>query len=359
MVFLKKFSRRTLVTIGVIAVLLIGIRIAMPYVAKHYINRYLVNMNGYRGHVEDVGIRLYRGAYVIKGIELKKMTGKIPAPFFSASAFDFSIQWSELFHGHLVAKIEIDDPTVNFVSGPTKEQSQTGENLDWQKKIKKLSPFNINSFRINNGEIHFRNFHSDPKVDIYVQKIQALATNLTNSRKVAKTLHANIESSGIVLGNGKFKVNVNLDPYAKQPTFKLDMSVNNVDLVKLNDFLRAYGKFDVHHGTFGLYGEFAAADGKFEGYLKPLLEEVEVVRWKEDIKKPFFKLLWKAVVGAVVGVFKNQPEDRLATKIPFNGTFDDPGADIWATIGNLLKNAFIQALMPGLDNSINLKDVKK
>lgn len=203
-------------------------------------------------------------------------------------------------------------------------------------------------------------FHSDPKVNVYIQELNAVATNLTNSEKISKSLAATLDASGLALKSGRFKLHAEIDPYEKKPTFNLDFELKGLNLVSLNDFLRAYGKFDVHKGTFSVYSEVAASKGRFEGYLKPLLKDVEVVRWKEDIKKkPFFKLVWKVIVGAVKDIFTNPSKDQVATKIPFSGKLDNPDVGTWPSIWGLVKNAFIQALMPGLDQTIKLKEANE
>ncbi|MDP4174015.1 MAG: DUF748 domain-containing protein [Bacteroidota bacterium] len=353
---IAKIGKTTFIILIILVVLLVALRIALPYIAKSHINKMLANTPGYRGHVEDVDISLLRGAYALNDIVIKKATGKIPVPFFEADRLELSLQWSELFHGAIVGKIFLDHPQVNFVQGPTPRQSQTKVDKEtWQEAVQKLMPLKINRFEINDGEIHFRNFHSDPKVNVYIQELNLVATNLTNSRKISKTLAATLDVTGLALKSGRFHVRADIDPYETKPTFKMTLEMKGLQLVSLNDFLRAYGKFDVHKGTFSLYSEVAASKGKFDGYAKPLLKDVEVVKWKEDIKKPFFKFLWKTVVGAVKDIFTNAPKDQVATRIPISGRLDNPDIGIWTTIWELIKNAFIQALMPGLDKTVNLK----
>ena len=69
---------------------------------------------------------------------------------------------------------------------------------------------------------------------------------------------------------------------------------------------------------------------------------------KEDNPLQFF---WQAMVGAATAVFKNQPRDQVGTLVPFSG--DAAGStttDILATIGNLLRNAFVRAYLPRLES---------
>lgn len=352
----KWIASKTGKIVLVVVVLLIGIRIALPYIVLHYVNKTLDELPEYDGHVEDVDLHLYRGAYEIQGIEIVKTGGKVPVPFFSATSIDLSVEWKALLDGALVAEIEFLNPKINFVAGPTKETSQKSIDVSWQEKVKELFPLRINSFKVINGQVHYRDLHNDPKVDIYLQDIYVTALNLTNSMDLSKSLVASIDAEGGAMGSGRFKTHIDLDPYAKAPTFNLDMSVSNVPLVKMNDFLRAYGNFDVERGTFGLYGEIAAEKGRFTGYLKPIFKELKVISWKEEHKN-VFQFLWEAVVGTVAEIFENQPKEQIATRIPLSGSFKDPEADIWSTIGTLFKNAFIQALIPGIEQRITFKSV--
>jgi hypothetical protein len=43
----------------------------------------------------------------------------------------------------------------------------------------------------------------------------------------------------------------------------------------------------------------------------------------------------------------------------FEGNIKNPNIDIWYLISQVLKNAFIQALYPSLENSVNINSVGK
>ena len=90
---------------------------------------------------------------------------------------------------------------------------------------------------------------------------------------------------GKTLGGGGLDFQIHINPVAAQPTFELTGQLTNVDLVALNDFLRAYGKFDVEHGQFAMFTSFAAKDGKYEGYYKVFFKDLEVFKWEKERKK--------------------------------------------------------------------------
>ena len=54
--------------------------------------------------------------------------------------------------------------------------------------VRELAPFDINRFTIHDGSVHYRDRHSDPKVNIYIQHIRGVARNLTNAADLGGSL---------------------------------------------------------------------------------------------------------------------------------------------------------------------------
>ena len=54
---------------------------------------------------------------------------------------------------------------------------------------------------------------------------------------------------------------------------------------------------------------------------------------------------------------RNHPNDLVATKIPFKGELDNPKTNVWYALGQILQNAFIQALQPSIDGEISIASV--
>jgi hypothetical protein len=354
----KKISRKKKIiwiVIGSILLLLIALRIALPYVLLRAVNRELTRIPGYTGHVDDIDVALIRGAYKIKNIHLNKTGGKVPVPFFSAKIIDLSIEWGALFHGRIVGKIIVEYPVLNFVKGPTEATSQTKIDKKWTDVVGDLMPLKLNRFEINDGEIHYRDFYSSPKVDIFAKQVHILAQNLSNVNKDKALLPSTAEATASVYG-GRAKLDMQLDALNSIPTFEAKAELVSMDITRLNNFLEAYGRLDVKQGNISIYTEAAAKDNRIYGYTKPIIKDLKVVNWQKDKDQPL-KLAWEAVVGAVAWIFKNHGKDQLATKAEFEGNIKNPDVNIWYILGQVLHNAFIQALYPALENSVNINSV--
>lgn len=343
------------IILGSLLVLLIALRIALPYILLRVVNRQLSHIKGYYGHVDDIDVALIRGAYTLKDTKLEKTGGKVPVPFFSADLIDLSLEWAALFHGAIDGKIRAEHPILNFVKGPTEATSQTTIDSSWIDVVKNLMPLKINRLEINDGEIHYRDYYSNPKVDIFTKKVQILAENLSNAKHDKELMPSTAEASAQVYG-GEAKLHMKLNVLSKIPVFEAKAELISLDITNLNNFLQAYAKLDVKSGNISIYMEAATKDDVVRGYTKPIIKDLKVVNWEKDKDHPL-KIAWEAVVGSVAWVFKNHGKDQLATKVDFEGSLKSPKINVFEIIGQVLYNAFIQALYPSLENSVNINSV--
>lgn len=295
----------------------------------------------------------------IRNVKIEKTSGAVPVPFFSAPDVDLSVEWKALFDGAFVGEIDFFKAKLNFVNGPSKAQSQVGVDKPWAQKIKDLFPLKINRFTVHDGEIHYRDFHREPKVDVEIDRIDMLATNLTNSKKFSENLIAKIEGFGRPLGEGKILAKVSLDPYAPKPTFNSKVEMSEVPLVKLNDFAKAYGGFTFETGTLRVATEMDSKQARFTGYVEPVFDQMAIFNPERDSENPF-SFVWQGILEGLTRIVRNHPKDRFGTRVPLSGSFDEPQPGIWETLVNIFRNAFIKAFEGKLENEkIELPQLQK
>jgi len=342
----------------IIFVILIIIRIILPYIVLYYANNTLANMKSYYGHIDDIDISIYRGAYSINNIYLNKIdsVSKKQTEFFKSKQIDLSIEWKALIKGALVGEMVFETPVLIF----TKDKAEIGDikkdTTDFRYLLNHFMPLKVNRFEINNGTIHYVDNTSKPKVDISLKQAHILVQNLTNVIDDEVELPSTVSAQASVY-QGTLNFNMKLNALAENATFDMNAELKNTNLVLLNDFLKAYGNFDVNKGTFGLYTEMAAKDGKFKGYVKPIIKDLDVVGI-EDENDNVFQNIWEFVVGGVAEIFTNQEKDQVASKVTMEGNFNNPQTNTLDAIWELLRNAFIQALIPSIDYEININTVK-
>ena len=351
--------KKKYIIIGSIILLLIILRLLLPYIVLRYANNTLANMNGYYGHVQDIDIALYRGAYQLNNIYINKLDSatRKQTEFFKAQTIDLSVEWRALFEGSLVGELELLSPKLVF----TKDKAEIGQvakdTNDFRKVLKDFMPLKVNRFEVHNGSIHYVDSTSAPKVDISLKNTYILARNLKNTSDKKEKLPSSVVARANAYG-GNLSLNMKLDGLAKEPTFDLTAQMTSANLVDLNDFFKAYGKFDVSKGSLALYSEFAADNGNFKGYVKPIVKELQV-KGTEDKHDPFLQKAKETVIDAAAHVLKNPKKKQVATKVNVEGSFHDSHTDIMGAVWEVLKNAFIEALLPSVDNEIDISSASE
>lgn len=340
----------------VVGILLVGLvvvgvsaRLAMPRFVRWYVNRVIDQNPLYDGTIGDVSIHLWRGAYSIDDIRLNKTTGNVPVPFFTAKKLDLAVSWRALRHGKFVARVAVDRPVLNFVDDPDASKSQSGAGGPWMDMLRDLFPFQINRLVLNDGSIHFRTYQKQQPVDVYLSNLQGSVDDLTNVMDRTTPLLSTVKASGLAMDQAKFEFEMKLDPFSYRPTFQMAMRLIGLDVTKINLLTRAYGAFDFEAGWFDLVVEADAKEGQIEGYVKPLFRNIRVIGLTTDLKEDnALELFWEALVGTATGLLKNHPRDQFGTQIPFTGDLTGPQTDLLATVGNVLRNAFVRAYLPQL-----------
>ena len=93
--------------------------------------------------------------------------------------------------------------------------------------------------------------------------------------------------------------------------------------------------------------------------MKVFFEDLNVFEWEKERKKNALEVFWQAIVGTLTTVFKNHPKDTLATRIPISGSYEKADVGVWSATMTLLRNAFVRALVPKLDEKITVEEVKQ
>ena len=351
-------KRKWLIGVVAVAALLVAARIALPFVVEDFVNRKLASLQAYQGRIGDVDIHLWRGAYSIDDIVVEKRGPKHPVPFFKTRRLDLSVEWHSLMHGKVVSAARFDSPELNLVQAEDKKDAQLGQEEDWHARLEELSPFKFNTVQIANGAVRFLAPGIATRDAITARRVHGQVSNLTNVVSTGKETFANFKLDADVLNGAPASVAGSVDPFAEQPTFDVNMEVKKVQLPQINPWLRQYIKADAEAGKFELYMEMAAADGRFKGYAKPILEDVDMYRSGEPEKNPL-KRVWEGFLDFAAEVVKNKQADQVAARIPFTGTIDNPKTSLFATIASVLRNGFVSAFARSLEGSITLRDVKK
>jgi membrane protein len=355
-------SRKIAILAGASAGILI-VRAAAPTILTWLANLGVQKVPGYRGRVRRVSIDFTTPRVAVQGLSLAKLNGGRPEHLLHVGSIVVGSHWKDILTGSLIAYIRLDSPRliVNLerISLPAGDRgngnprpsrdTQAKEPLSWQKKVEQLPAFRISSAVLTHGEVHVQGMSGQDGADIRIDNLNLYLDNLTNSTKLAPSLMARALCKARVMGNGSLELRAEGYPLAQAPTFDVDLQITNVDLTEVRSLIQNRIEIDVRRGIADLFTEAAAADGYIQGYAKPIFDHLEIEAPKDSSFTTSIKA-WAA--EAVVKLGKNKPKDRIATRLDFEGSLDDPELNIIDAILTFFRNSFLTAERALLEDRI-------
>lgn len=354
-----RLPRRTAIVLLSVLVLLIAARIAAPYVIKAVLNHKLASLPEYRGSIGDVDLSLLDSEFAVDGLRLDQRKGDPELPFLRVERMEVDYRWDALFHGEIVADVNLVEPVVNVMPAATQKKKprdqikKDEEGKAVTETFKTLLPTKIHHLHIQHGAVRFKDSAAKPPVDLKLTQLNVYLSDLSNRPAPASQMPTRGRISARLQDSGRLRANLRINVFTEYPTFDLDLALRGLDVRELKDFTRAYAKVDLENGTASFYTEMEAKNGRLRGYFKPMFDKIEVLDTERgDKDDPWYRKAWEGTVGAVEELFEDQSKDRAATKAPLTGRFDQPDVDVISTVVELVVNAFIEALIPGVEHSV-------
>ncbi len=209
------------------------------------------------------------------------------------------------------------------------------------------TPMRIERLRLAGAELGLEDRTRTPHYRVFLDRVELEATHLAVGPVPPATTRA--ELRGRFMGTGRAHATAEM---RGSGDFAVAAALEEGSLPKLNDVLRAYGKFDVSSGSFSVFTELAVKNGRVDGYVKPLFTGVNVYDPRQDARKPALRKLYEHLVDAAARLLRNRKSADVATQFDISGPLEDPNASTWQTLVNLLSNAFVKAILPGFDREV-------
>ncbi len=314
---------------------------------------------GYYGTVGQVAIHPLRGTLIVRALNLQRVSGSSPLDKIFIDRLQVRFDWKRLLRGIVVCEIELQGPLFEGMMPEDKAADQTekkGENLrpslakdtlkhEWQPRLEALPPFCISRLVVERGAVRWL----QAGVNFSADAIFLRALNITNSTAFSSSLMATAEGRAQIMTEGTLTLHAQGYPFAKVPTFNADLKLEELDLRELKTPIEKATGIVIDRGVAEIYAEGAAAEGKFHGYAKPIIKNLEIAPQRNKGFGVAFKVFTAKMANLV---FRNRKTDSLATKVEFDGAFDDPQIGVAAAIYTFVKNAFFSALFPDLEHTV-------
>jgi hypothetical protein len=343
-------------SITAIIVLAVTVIVLLPILLRRRFNRILGGLDDFTGQAARVGVNLFASRVNVYDVRLdsRRTPGQEPVVFIPHIVIDF--KWSALFRRMRDLTIRVNEPRVVMVEDKNPETPATSgkEPANLKTLLEKLPAFYAD-IEVRDGSFQYIGTVADVQTDVPITALYFSIHGLTN-RSIPKHISP-IEATATVY-EGHAILHANLLPLADTLTFAVTLELQGVNLVMLNNFLRRYARVDVSYGKLDVYAELGVASGVFKGYLKPIFKNLDFAG-TSDQRDGFFQKVWERSVALGLKLLENHRKGEIATKIPFQGTLENPNVSVGAALVGILKNAFIRSVKPSLDNAISARTLWK
>ena len=205
----------------------------------------------------------------------------------------------------------------------------------------------IDQLEVAKSTFGFTNRAATPPYRVQLTDTTLTVEHLGNQRQNAPAV---ARLRGQLMGRGATSLTATLQRQAGSADMDVTAQIEDADLARLKDLVRAYGGFDIAAGQFSVYSELQIRSGTLAGYIKPMFRGIEVGTDGEAVaEKGVRQRLYEGLVGLGAKVLKNRPRGEVATVVPISGRVDRPQIGRWETVGRLLQNAFVKPIRPGYE----------
>jgi hypothetical protein len=283
-------------TLGVLALAVVALFVASVAlrepVRQHVEQRMNAALDGYTVSLGGLTLRPFAVGLDLREVVVVQDPNPEP-PVAQIGRLRAALQWRALLRLALVADLELARPTV-YVDR-RHALTETGDEVavqdrGWAEALEAIHPLRINQFRVTDG--HLTYVDEGPFRPLVLSQVNVVARNIR-------------------------KVHSGQAPYP---------SPLHAEMVVF-DFM---------------------GDGPTAAAL-PLFGDVQVYDPEQARERGLLQRAWERVLDVLVSILENVPRDEVATVVDVSGPLEDPALNTWQALGNLLRNAFLQAILPGFE----------
>jgi hypothetical protein len=210
----------------------------------------------------------------------------------------------------------------------------------------------IRNLKMTDGRFGYVNKASNPPYRIFISAVNATMTNFSNHFADGP---AEAQLKGKFMGTGDTKASATFRSEAKSPDFDLNLAIIDTDMPAMSDLFKAYGNFEIRQGLFSFFTELTVKNNTINGYVKPLFKNLEVDDRRSEKQKNLFHRTYIAIVKGLARLLENPETRQVATEVTISGPLDGKKTSTGEVIVNLVRNAFVQAILPGFERQLGVK----
>lgn len=196
--------RRKYLWVPVLAVLLIVASFFVDEPLRKSMERRMnQSLKGYTVQIAKLHLSPFSLSVTLRDLVLRQRENPEPAVLV-VPRLKASVQWREVFTGHLVADFQMDQPRLNVNLAQLRQENSDPtpvKDKGWQDAIAQIYPLKINLLRVTDGDFVY--IDDDPKQSpLHVEHLALLANNIRNIRSREHVYPSPFHAEAVVFGTG-------------------------------------------------------------------------------------------------------------------------------------------------------------
>ncbi|VVM04475.1 DUF748 domain-containing protein [Methylacidimicrobium tartarophylax] len=264
----------------------------------------------------------------------------------ASGSLDYSARKSDLVvHCANVQGLRVDYLHLRSTAQKEKEKFRKVTRSAQRESNRSDQKFKIDRIKLEDCVFAYTNRVTKPSYELFLSGAHGELINLSNQR--AEGL-SHLDLQGKFMGTGNADIQGTFLSETNRPDLDLRIAIERTQMAAMSDFFKAYGKFDVKSGLFSFYSEMKIRGTEMDGYAKPFLKDMEVYEEDPARRRDLGHWIYLKAVSGVTKVLKNNHRE-VATETRISGSLSNARVDVMQAIGNLIRNALIEAIAPGFE----------
>lgn len=321
-----------------------------------------------QAHVDRIELHLLRRSLVLYGARLVPVDSHAQAsqPILSIARIEWRWSWLYILRAGLQGDLMVRSPRVRLdrtwlVAKDSKEstastsqrkpEGKTGNALSQYRLTQEawscFVPFRVRTVDIQDIRVDYMDQATHPKISMRAGPLDLHVDNITNRYQKNGAHTAQARMKGQLPGGGTLAIALQFNPASKTPALQMQMRLGPLDMTAYNDLLRAYADLSLLQGRLALSADLNAKGGHYQGWARPVLENVEVkVRASSGEKRRWGNLMWRGLWAAAAAFLNLNNQESVLPQVEIVGDFENPELGLLDAVSTLCFQTVTQVLKP-------------
>jgi hypothetical protein len=357
----RRHRRWPWVVLGVLVLLVLAVRLAADPLAAAMARRGLAELDGYDGNVARVHVTFVPPGSVINRLKVTARDAR-PAqePLLYVERVESRVAVAPLFRGVVQLSQKVEGAKLT-VASPLDRQSL--ERLDHLirriPRLLRISPqARVADMELTQGELLFIDTGRPERPRLWIHDLGVEARDLVTRPGLAQGRPMVMSMSGRVQRSGVLASRLSIpQPQGHAPSFDWRLALSRLSLQELHDQLAPRTGVKADQGTLDTYAAITARDGRLGGWMRPVMQNVELAPADRDLGDRVKAWLADKTVD-LFAEDKPAGGERLARTIPIHGQID-PDRPIYASVLEVLQRSMKDALAATTKSALGGEDKEK